>query len=284
LSNFPKLFPSLYVSLVKSGEASGRLDEALEELAEFIDKEEELKSKIRTALAYPALMIVVGIATVFVLVSFVIPKLAGMFADFGQALPLPTRILINISDIFARYWLWLLLIGVAIIVLVVKRGVTATERLAIDRIKLRLPLVGGIVRKQIIVRFARTLALLLRSGIPVFQALEVTTPIMGNEVFARELEDVRKEVVDGSSLATSMRKKLCFPSFVSNMVGVGEEGGRLDKVLAEVASAYSREVDSKVKVAISLLEPAIILVLGLVVGFIVLAMLLPILQLTLLVK
>lgn len=284
LSNFPRLFPALYVSLVKSGEASGRLDEALEELAEFIDKEDEVKSKVRSALAYPALMIMVGIATVFVLVSFVIPKLAGMFADFGQVLPLPTQILINVSNIFAHYWLWLLVGAGVIIILVSKRGITPGEKLVIDKIKLRLPLIGGIIKKEIIVRFARTLALLLRSGIPVFQALEVTVPIMGNEVFVHELKSVRKEVIDGSSLAASMKKKLCFPSFLTNMVGVGEESGRLDEVLTQVASAYSREVDSKVKVITSLLEPAIILVLGLVVGFIVLAMLLPILQLTLLVK
>lgn len=277
-------FPSLYINLIRTGEASGRLDEVLEQLDRFLSKDEEFKMHVRTALAYPILMVTVGIGVIFVLFTYVIPKLAAIFSDFDYELPIPTKVLMGISGFFQSYW-WAMLLGAAAFVVVLTQLYkTPAGRLQLDRIRLHLPVVGDLHLKQSLARFCNTLSLLMRSGLPVFQALEVATPTLENAVFIRELELVRKEVLEGGSLANSMKKAALFPSFLVQMVSVGEEGGKLEGVLSEIGSIYVAETDEKLKMITSLLEPVIILVLGLILGGIVLAMLLPIFQINMLIK
>ena len=284
LARHSDFFPSLYVNLIKSGEASGRLDEVLEELDQFLSKEEEFKMHVRTAMAYPTLMVIVGVCVIFVLFSYVIPKLSSIFADFEYQLPLPTQIMLKVSDFFKNSWGTVLLVLVILAGVLIQMSKSPGGRAKIDWLKLHTPILADLVLKQSISRFCRTLSLLIRSGLPVFQALEVAIPTLENAVFVKELEVAKKEVLEGTSLASSMKKVSFFPSFLTQMVSVGEEGGKLEGVLDEVANIYAQEIDAKLKIITSLLEPMIILVLGLILGGIVLAMLLPIFQINLLVK
>ncbi len=284
LNSHADFFPTLYVNLIKSGEASGRLDEVLEELDGFLSKEEEFKMHVKTAMAYPTLMIIVGVCVIFVLFSYVIPKLSSIFADFEYQLPLPTQIMLGVSEFFRKSWHGIVLFFVIFAAILMQMTRSAGGRAKVDWLKLHIPVVAGLVLKQSILRFCRTLSLLIRSGLPVFRALEVAIPTLENAVFIKDLEVVKKEVLEGASLASSMKKVPFFPSFFTQMVSVGEEGGKLEGVLNEVANIYEAEIEAKLKVITALLEPMIILVLGLVLGGIVLAMLLPIFQINLLIK
>lgn len=277
-------FPNIYINLIRIGEASGRLDEVLEELDQFLAKEEEFKMHVKTAMAYPTLMMVVGVGVLFVLFTYVIPKLSSIFVDFDYALPLPTQIMLNISSFFTAYW-WAILGGIGVVFFVIL-GMTKSEsgRARLDWLKIHIPVFGALSLKQSLSRFCRTLALLIRSGLPIFKALEVAIPTLENAVFVKDLEVVRHEVMEGSSLTNSMKKVAFFPSFLVQMISVGEEGGKLEGVLNEVANIYTQETDARLKVITSLLEPVIILVLGLILGGIVMAMLLPIFQINLLIK
>lgn len=284
LMQHQEFFPNLYINLIKTGEASGRLDEVLEELDRFLSKDEEFKRHVRAAMAYPILMVTVGICVIFVLFSYVIPKLSSIFTDFDYELPLPTRVMLSVSDFFKSSW-WALLLGVVVfIVVLIRMSKSPQGRARLDWVKLRIPIVGDLSLKQSLSRFCGTLSLLIRSGLPVFQALSVAIPTLENAVFIKDLEVVRKDVLEGVSLASSMKKVVFFPSFLVQMMSVGEEGGKLEEVLNEVANIYIQETDAKLKVITSLLEPLIILVLGLILGGIVLAMLLPIFQINMLVK
>lgn len=284
ISKYGDFFPVLYVNLIKTGEASGRLDEVLEELDRYLSREEEFRMHVRTAMAYPILMILVGVVVVFVLFSYVIPKLSSIFSDFDYQLPIPTKILLGVSHFFEAWW-WVVLLSAGFLSLAfwqMSKGAWGRRRL--DWLKLRIPVFSGLILKQSVSRFCRTLSLLIRSGLPAFQALQVAIPTLENSIFIRELEIVKKDVLEGSSMASSMKKVSFFPPFLVQMVAVGEEGGKIEGVLNEVANIYTQEVDAKLKVITSLLEPLIILVLGLILGGIVLAMLLPIFQINLLVK
>lgn len=284
LSHHTNFFPSIYINLIKTGEASGRLDEVLGELDKFLSREEEFKMHVRTALAYPILMVSVGIVVIFVLFSYVIPKLSSIFSDFDYKLPLPTQIMLQVSGFFKSWW-WTLVVGVGILIgVLMQMSKNPQGRAKLDWFKLHIPVVGSLILKQSLARFCSTLSLLIRSGLPAFQALNVAIPTLENAVFIKELEVVKKEVSEGTSMASSMKKVFFFPSFLIQMVSVGEEGGKLEGILNEVSNIYSQEIDAKLKVITSLLEPMIILVLGLVLGSVVLAMLLPIFEINMLVK
>jgi type II secretory pathway component PulF len=284
ISRYGGFFPSIYVNLIRTGEASGRLDEVLDELDRFLSKDEEFKMHLKTAMAYPTLMIIVGVVVVFVLLSYVIPKLSSIFTDFDYKLPLPTQIMLSVSAFFQAYW-WALLLGVGTFVgILVQMNRTASGRATLDKVKLYIPVMSGLVLKQALSRFCRVLSLLLRSGLPAFQALGASIPTLENSVFVREMEIVKKDVLEGQSMASSMKKVSFLPSFLVQMISVGEEGGKLDGILNEVANIYTQEIDAKLKVVTSLMEPMIILVLGVVLGGIVMAMLLPIFQINMLIK
>jgi len=284
LARHSRFFPAVYVDLIRSAEASGRLEEVLEELDNFLTKEEEFRAHVRMALAYPLFIVIVGIFVVFTLFSYVIPKLSSMFADFENKLPLPTQIMIAVGSFFQAWW-GVLLAGVGLLIFLgIRMSKNPKGRVRLDWIRLRIPILGPLEMKQSLLRFCRTLSLLIKSGLPIYQALQISVPTLENSIFVRELEVVKKDVVEGVSLASSIRKVSFFPTYVTQMIAVGEEGGRLDSVLDEVADFYSQEVNATLKIITSLLEPAIILVLGIILGGIVLAMLLPIFQINMLVQ
>ena len=279
LSQYPKVFPPLYVNMVESGEKGGVLEKTLLRLSEFRNRQEEIRAGVASALVYPAFMLIVGILSMFVLLTFVIPRMASLFSEVGQTLPLPTRILLALSSQFRNYW-YLSPVIIVLGVFIFNR-IKEKEKGVLDKFKLKLPLVGNFIKKSAIAGFARTLALLLASGIPLFQALAITIPTIENEIIKSDLELAHKGIIDGVSFEQSMKGSLWFPRFMTNMLAVGEKGGGLEEALLEIAVFYERETNRAIKVITSLLEPAIILVMGLVIGFIVFAMLLPIFQINL---
>ena len=281
LSQHPDLFGGLYISLIHSGEVGGNIQLALKRLADFLEKEQELKNSVRAALVYPAFILCVSILTIIVLLTFVIPRLVSMFEDLGQTLPLPTKILINASGIMRSYW-WLILAGVFVIVFVFQRFYhNPRGRTAIDKIKLGLPVIGQVFLKVQFGRFSRTLSLLSSSGIPIVQALDISGAALDNQAIRLEIDKFKKEIAEGASLAKCLSNSNVFPDFVTNIISIGEETGTLEKSLLRIADEYEREADRALKSLTRLLEPVIILAMGLIVGFIVLSMLLPIFQLNL---
>jgi len=279
LAGYPDIFPPLYINMIRSGESGGILEESLMRLADFREEEEDLKAKVGTALAYPIFIVLVGVITVFSLLIFAIPRMTSLFNEFGQTLPLPTRLLISLSEQMKTHWYWLIIVVVFFII--AGRSVISKKRLAVDRLKLKLPLLGSLIEKTELARFSRIFKVLLDNGIPVFQAVEIAPLALRNEIFKMELANVHKDIIEGLQLGESLKKCNSFPSFMTNMLVIGEKGGSLETALTEVASFYEREVERSTKVITSLLEPVIILIMGLVVGFIVFAMLLPIFQINL---
>ncbi len=279
LADYPQQFPELYINMVRAGETGGVLDVVLERLAETREREEETRRKVQAAIAYPVLIVSVGVFTVFVLLAFFLPKVLALFED-REDLPLPTEILLGVSSFFSDYWLWMLAVAALFFALLRRFASMEQGRSFVDGLKLRLPLVGQFVLKSQIVRMARTLALLIESGIAIDKAMELSANAIENEVLKQEMLDVKDSTVrHGTSFADGLRDAEHFPAFVGNMSSVGEEAGRLEQSLVEVADFYEREVEHQSKLATSLLEPALILVVGGIVGFIVAAMLLPIFQL-----
>lgn len=279
MAQFRTLFPELYINMVRAGEAGGLLDTMLFRVAEAREREEETRRKVQAALAYPLLVLLVGVTTIFVLLAFFLPRILDLFKDYRN-LPLPTRILIEISEFMSSYWYWIL-IAVLLIGAILNRLATLERgRLFFDRIKLHLPLVRHFIRDADIARFARTLALLIDAGIPIDRALSLCANTLRNAVFKGEIEAVRRDTVQqGMPFSVGLKRTKYFPVFVANMAGVGEEAGRLDESLAEIASFYERQFEQGSRLATALLEPILILVVGAIVGFIVAAMLLPVFQL-----
>jgi type II secretory pathway component PulF len=284
LSSHPRVFSSLYTSLVNSGEVSGTLEATLERLAGFLEKEEALKSTIRASLTYPFFILVVGIGTVGVLLGFVIPRLVHMFQDMGQVLPLPTRILIAVSGALRSYW-WIVLILAGCALFIFKRFLKSSQgKAAWDAFKLKVPLWGQIILKSEISRMMRTLSLLFSGGISIVASLDVAESVAGNQILKGHVHSLSKDIGAGSSLSGSLKKSKLFPDLVTHMITVGEDAGSLEQTFLRIAEEYDREVDRTLQAFTRLLEPAIILVMGLLVGFIVLSMLLPIFQINLIAR
>jgi type II secretory pathway component PulF len=274
LSRYPKYFPRLYVNIVHTGESTGKLKDALIQLLDYLRRLEDLKLKVKQALAYPIFMSLVGVGTIFVMLTFVLPRLAGMFDDFKAQLPLPTLILLKISNFLQSYW-WLIIILIFALVFTLKIKRAGKESV-FSRLKYHIPIVKDIVYKQGVANFSRSLSLLLQSGVNLLSALSDAGPVIGNPVYILQLEQVRKDISEGVPFSDALTKFKIFPDFFVQMVRVGEEGGRLDVVLADIAQSYEEEIEADLKIIGSLIEPAIILVLGLVIGAMVIAMLLPI--------
>ncbi len=284
LAFYPRAFSNLYVSMVRSGEVGGMLSEVLARLADFAEKEEEMHAKVRAALAYPILILLVGMGTVAVLLIFVVPKLVSLFQEVGQILPLATRILIEVSRWVSSYWWVGLSIGALGVFLVRRGGLSHGSRLAIDRIKLRLPVWGSLIKKVEIASFARSLATLLSHGVPILQAMQVVVQATGNELLKGEFQRIGEQLKGGTTLSQEIRRGRMFPALVTNMVAVGEEAGTLDRSLLKIADTYEREADRAMKLMTSLVEPVMILIMGSLVGFIVISMLMPIFQIDLLAR
>ncbi len=274
LSRYPQYFSLLYINIIRTGEGSGQLKDALEQILTRLQHTEELRTKVRQALAYPIFMIVVGIGTIFVMLTFVLPRLAGMFEDFQAALPLPTVILLAIAGFLKKYWLLVVVAFMLILGLLQKKGKDGSS--VLSWLKYRLPMVKSLVYKQAIANFSTSTALLLKSGVTLLSALSITAPIIENPQQIKQLGKVSSDIKEGSSFSQALSKFKIFPDFVVQMIRVGEEGGRLDSVMEDIANSYEQEIEGDLKVISSLLEPAIILILGLVIGGIVMAVLLPI--------
>jgi type II secretory pathway component PulF len=284
LTLHPYVFSSLYVAMIRAGEDSGNLPEVLFRLADYRRKQEELVSRFRMAMAYPILMAMVGTATIIFMLTFVMPRIMRIFVDMGQELPIPTQVLIAISRALSQGWYWIVVVFVIVVVLFRRQSQTTLGRLSLGIFKLHLPIFGNLILKLELSRFSRTLELLLKNGIPILKAIDIAIPVLENEAIKKELKKGYKELEQGNSFGRSLKNVKLFPVFMSNLIIVGEESGRLDDALSEIASAYERDTDEKIRVMSSLLEPVMILVLGLIVGFIVMAMLLPIFEINVMVR
>lgn len=279
LARTPALFPDLYVNMVKAGESAGMLDEILMRLAEARENDDELRSKVASAIAYPAFVVGVGALSVFVILTFFLPRIVHIFDGMNQVLPWPTRVVLAVSGLFSHYWP-VLVIAAGLAALALRRHWgSEAGRLALDSAVLGLPVVGAFARDTDIVRFARTLSLLIKAGIPVDRALTLAANTLTNRKLRADMTAAAGETVrQGSTVADGFRRRPGIPEFVTNMVAVGEESGHLDESLLEVAAFYQRELDRDLRLVNTLLEPVLILLVGTVVGFIIFAMLLPIFQ------
>ena len=276
LSKHPRAFTNLYVNMVAAGEAGGILDTILMRLATFLEKNDALVRKVKGAMIYPTvIMSVAGIAVV-VLLIFVIPVFAGMFASGGMALPLPTRIVIGASGFLKAYWWVIGAVGIVGGYTGKKYYATNNGKLVIDRFMLRVPVLGDVLRKSAVSRFTRTLGTLISSGVSILEGLEITAKTAGNRVIQDAIMQSRSSIAGGDTIAQPLQKSKVFPPMVISMIAVGEQTGGLDEMLSKIADFYDEEVDAAVSNLLSLLEPIMIVFLGVVVGGMVVAMYLPI--------
>jgi type IV pilus assembly protein PilC len=276
LGKHPKAFSELYVNMVAAGEAGGILDTILSRLAVFMEKTDALVRKVKGAMIYPGVIISVAVIAITVLLVFVIPTFEQMFASVNLALPLPTRIVIGMSRFLTGYW-WAVLGSVIGLVFITKRYyATPGGQLAIDRFMLRLPVLGDVLRKSAVSRFTRTLGTLISSGVSILDGLEITAKTAGNRVIHDAIMASRSSIAGGDTIAAPLAKSEVFPPMVISMIAVGEQTGGLDEMLSKIADFYDEEVDAAVSALLSLLEPLMIVFLGVVVGGMVVAMYLPI--------
>lgn len=284
LNRHPKVFSSLYRQMVRAGEASGTLDRILVRLADYLESQVRLRNKIFSIMTYPVLMMIVSMLILVFLISFVVPKVTGIFSDLQQALPLPTVILLGISD-FLRGYGWLLILISAVAGVYLRRHIrTPRGREQFDRAILKVPIVGRMTKMVAISRFTRTLATLLASGVPLLTALEIVQQVVGNKVLEEAIQGARTNIREGERIADPLRRSRLFPPLVTHMISIGEKSGELEGMLQRVSEAYDNEVETAVTGMTSLLAPLMILGMGMVVLFIVLAILLPIFEVSQVVK
>ena len=276
----PDQFDSLYCNLVNAGETAGMLDAILERLATYKEKILAIKAKIKSALFYPMSVIVVAIVVVWVIMIFVIPAFKEVFSSFGADLPAPTLMVIAMSDFMVRYW-WVAFLAVIGATVAFGMGVkrSATFRYTVDRLSLKIPVIGNILEKATIARWTRTLATMFAAGVPLVESLDAVAGAAGNSLYAAGTKRIQTEVSTGTNLTNAMANTKLFPSMVLQMTQIGEESGSLDNMLGKIADFYEREVDDAVAALSSLLEPIIIVFLGVVIGGLVVAMYLPIFKL-----
>lgn len=278
LAGHGQIFPTLFVNMVQVGEDSGTLDQSLHRLADFLENQARMRARIQAALAYPVLMTLVGGGVLAFLFVFVVPKIVGMLDELEQALPWPTLLLIGLTDFLARWW-WLIgLLAIAALFGLRRYRDTAPGRLHTDRLLLRAPLFGRLQLLIATARFARTLGTLLQSGVPLLKALDIARNLLGNRLLNQAIETAGNSVREGGSLSASLRQTAVFPPMLAQVAAAGEKSGQLEEMLFRVADSYEHQTDLSIAGLLSLLEPLMILVMGTVVGFVVLAILLPIFQ------
>lgn len=279
LAAHPKIFGTIYIAMVGAGEAAGALDVVLQRLAELTEKQAALKSKILGALMYPIIMGGVGVLLCSFLVIYVVPKVTKIFEDTKATLPLPTKFLIFVSGTLQNYW-YVVILVVIVIVYGFRRWLKTTKgRYLYDKMSLKLPIFGKLFKLVAVSRFSRTLATMLASGVQLLKAMEIVKNVVENEVLMQTIETTRTSVKEGESIAEPLKRSGYFPSLVTHMIAIGEKTGELETMLTRVADSYDQQVDNMVGTLTTLLEPIMILVMGGVVGFIVMSILLPILQL-----
>ncbi|MBI3627436.1 MAG: type II secretion system F family protein [Candidatus Sungbacteria bacterium] len=280
MSKHPRAFSAFYVSMVKSGEESGKLQDVFLYLADYLERSYNLASKAKNALIYPAFIFTTFVGVVIIMLVVVIPKLTAIFAETGQAVPLYTQIVISTSG-FLRSWGWLLLIGIIVgLVFAYRYRQTDQGREVFDEIQLRLPIVGGLYRKIYLTRFADNLGTLIVAGIPILRALQITGEVVGNKIYEKAILASIESVKGGSTIASALQNSKYIPPLVTQMIKIGEEAGRLDSILKNVAKYYQRDVDNLLDNFVSLIEPALIIFLGVAVGGLVAAILVPLYNLS----
>ncbi|MCA9400305.1 MAG: type II secretion system F family protein [Candidatus Omnitrophica bacterium] len=284
VSQFPELFPRMMINMIRAGEMSGQLEVVLRRVADHLEREHETQNKVRASLAYPALILVVGLLTMFVLLTFVIPRITVMFDDLDQALPLPTLILTHISSVFSHFW-WVMVLAAAGGGFYFRQWVSTEKgRYQFDRLKLQVPLFGKFVTIVEIGRFSRTFGTLVQSGVTLSSALQAVSSMVENVVLRSEILEMTQAVINGSSLRSVLEKSRLFPEMAVNMISIGEETGRLDVGLFKLADVYEKEAEQTMKTLISLLGPVVLIGVVMLVGFVVIAMMLPIVQMNLIIQ
>ena len=285
MSVFPRIFPPFYLNMVRAGEASGTINLVLERLADFSENQQALMSKIKSAMYYPIAVLSIGSAVIFLLMTFLVPKITGIFADMHQTLPLVTIILITVSNFLKSFW-WLILIILAASVAALKYMTAGTEagRRLWDGARLKMPVFGPINRKIAIARFCRTLATLLQSGVPLLAAMEIVRNIVNNVIIGDAIHQAAKDLEEGKGLSGPLTQSGVFPPLVTEMIAVGEQSGTLEAMLNRIAVAYENESQANIMAMTSLLEPLMIVVMAILVGFIVVSILLPIFEMSQLVR
>ena len=280
LAKHPAVFSDLFINMAKAGEASGMLDEVLDRLAAYLEKSSALIRKIRSSLVYPAVVVSMAMIITAVLLLKVVPTFKGIFDTLGGQLPLPTRILIGVSDVFRHYFVWL--VGVLIILgfLFNKYISTPKGRFNFDRVKLKAPVLGALFRKLAVAKFSRTFSTLVKSGVSILNALEIVSKTSGNKVIEESVMNCSKAVRDGEPISRPLSKGGIFPPMVCRMISVGEQTGQLEKMLSKIADFYDEQVDAATSALTSMIEPLVIALLGVVIGGIVISLFLPIFKIT----
>ncbi|HEX4906190.1 MAG TPA: type II secretion system F family protein [Acidimicrobiales bacterium] len=284
LARHPKVFNRLFVAMVRAGETGGVLDSVLLQLADIIEKQVELKRKIKSAMTYPVAVLFLVLLIVTAMLIFVVPTFETLYTDLGGTLPLPTRILLGVSA-FVVKWAPLIIVAEVLMVIAFRKWITSERgRAAWDAFKLKVPIFGKLVHKTVLTRFSRTFAVLLRSGVPILEALEITSETVNNSVAAAAIKETQAAVKRGESVASELNQHAIFPPMVVQMLAVGEETGQVDTMLEKVADFYDQEIEATVDALTSLLEPLLIVVMGGAVGGMVVALYMPMFQIINLVK
>jgi len=276
LAKHPKVFDSLFVNLVAAGEVGGVLDTVLLRLAVYMEKAESLKAKVKSAMTYPIIVLCVAFGVVAILMLFVIPTFQDMFKQFGAALPGPTQLVVNMSAGFRKFW-YLIFGSIVALVFAFKWGYKQEKvRYQIDKLSLRLPIFGNLIKKVAVAKFTRTLGTMISSGVPIMDGLDITSRTAGNVIIENAIKAVRSAISEGQSMAEPLSQAGIFPGMVVQMISVGEATGAMDQMLSKIADFYDEEVDAAVDALTSALEPMLMVFLGGIVGFVVIAMYLPI--------
>ncbi|MBI4008960.1 type II secretion system F family protein [Candidatus Roizmanbacteria bacterium] len=280
LKNYPQYFSGLYIALVKAGEASGKLSDILIKLSDNLEKERTFRAKLRGALIYPALIIVGMVIVAFIMITFVVPRLLELYKDFGAELPLSTKILIAVSTIFSRFWPIIIAITFVAGFLARKYFSTPDGKQFIDRLVLKIPVIGNVIKMAVLVDTTRTLSILISSGVSLLEGLNIIIETSTNVVYGKAFESIKKQVEKGISLGSAMKQTEVFPPILVQMTLVGEQTGHLDDTLARVSSYFETESELAIKAMTTLIEPLILVVLGIGVGFLVFSIITPIYNLT----
>ncbi|NVL90258.1 MAG: type II secretion system inner membrane protein GspF [Desulfobacterales bacterium] len=278
LSDHPRIFSNIYVNMVRAGEASGSLDVVLDRLADLGEHQQALQGRFKAALAYPVFMFFIGTLVLFFLITFIVPNITQIFKEMHHTLPLPTVALIGASNFLKSFW-WLIILAMMCGVVVIRQfKKTPKGHYLWDVTKLRIPVLGSINKKMAIARFGRTLGSLLQAGVPLISALQIVRNIVNNVIIADVIDKAVEEIQEGKSLANTLTQSQWFPTIAVQMISVGEQSGELETMLNKIADTYERDVESQIMAMTSMLEPVMILIMGLIVGFIVISILLPIFE------
>jgi general secretion pathway protein F len=280
MRKYPKIFNNIYVSMVEAGETSGTLDVILMRLAEFTESQNELNQKIKSAMTYPVIMMVFTIGMLFVLFIFVIPKVTAIFEQMDKQLPWYSQVIIDISGVMVNYWHILIIGAVASWLVFRSWKATPSGSAKWDEIVLKIPVVGKLARMIAVSRFTRTLSTLLAGGVPMLQSMDIVRNVVDNHVLARAIEEARDNISEGESIAGPLKKSEEFPPLVITMINIGEKTGELENMLTQVSNAYDFQVKTQIQGLTSLLEPIMIVVMGLVIGVIVFAIMVPIMEMS----